>query len=168
VGLFIEYLSKSPVWKNSVVFILEDDAQNGPDHVDAHRSTLYVVGPYVKRHYVDHTMYSTSGVLRTIELILGLPPMTQYDAAATPLWRSFTPVADLTPYKHLPALVNLNDINRRKNKLSRMSAKMNFSQEDEVPDALFNEVLWRGIKGVPPPAPRHAAFVQVSRETDQD
>ena len=90
VGMFLDHLSKSPVWKESVVFILEDDAQNGPDHVDAHRSPLYIAGPYVKRNFVDHTPYTTSGVLRTIELILGIPPMSQYDAAATPLWRSFT------------------------------------------------------------------------------
>jgi len=82
VGLFVEYLSKSQIWNESVVFIVEDDAQNGPDHVDAHRSTAYVAGGLVKRKFVDHTMYSTSSMLRTIELILGLPPMSQYDAAA--------------------------------------------------------------------------------------
>lgn len=168
VGKFVDYLSKSSVWKTSVVFILEDDAQNGPDHVDAHRSPLYIAGPFVKRHYVDHTMYSTSGVLRTIELILGMPPMSQYDAAATPIWRSFTPVADLSPFNHVPAQVNLNDINRKNNKLAKMSAKMNFSSEDEVPDNLFNEVLWYGIKGIAPPAPKHAAFVRSGVVKDQD
>src|SRR5581483_11624803 len=74
VGGFVEYLSKSPIWKESVVFILEDDAQNGPDHVDAHRSPVYIAGGLVKRHFVDHTMYPTTSVLRTIELILGLSP----------------------------------------------------------------------------------------------
>lgn len=170
VGLFVDYLSKSPIWKSSVVFILEDDAQNGPDHVDAHRSPVYLAGPYVKRHYVDHTMYSTSGVLRTIELILALPPMSQYDAAATPLWKSFTPVPDESPFNHVPAQVNLNDINHQQNRLSRLSAAMNFSKEDAVPDNLFNEVLWRGIKGVAPPAPKRAAFVKASlrHEADDD
>jgi YVTN family beta-propeller protein len=168
VGMFVDYLSRSPVWKNSVVFILEDDAQNGPDHVDAHRSPLYLVGPFVKRHYVDHTMYSTSGVLRTIELILGLPPMSQYDAAATPIWRSFTSVPDLTPFTHVPAQVNLDDINRKNSKMAKLSATMDFSQEDVVPDDLFNEVLWVGIKGVEPPAPRHAAFVRPSAHKDHD
>ncbi|MEO5893488.1 MAG: bifunctional YncE family protein/alkaline phosphatase family protein, partial [Ferruginibacter sp.] len=86
VGMFIDYLSRSPVWKESVVFIVEDDAQNGPDHVDAHRTTAYLAGPFVKRGYTDHTMYSTSSMLRTIELILGLPPMSQYDASAPPMW----------------------------------------------------------------------------------
>ena len=83
VGMFVEYLSKSSIWKESAVFMIEDDAQNGPDHVDAHRTTAYVAGPFVKRGFVDHTMYSTSSMLRTMELILGLPPMSQYDAAAT-------------------------------------------------------------------------------------
>lgn len=168
VGLFVDYLSKSPVWKNSVVFILEDDAQNGPDHVDAHRSPLYIAGPYVKRHYVDHTMYSTSGVLRTIELILGLPPMSQYDAAATPLWRSFATTADLSPFSHVPAQVDLNDINRQENRMAKLSATMNFSKEDEVPDNLFNEVLWQGIKGVAPPAPKRAAFVKTTARMSMD
>src|SRR6266487_4605732 len=86
IGMFIDYLSKSPVWKESVVFIIEDDAQNGPDHVDAHRTTAYVAGGFVKRRFVDHTMYSTTSMLRTMELILGLPPMTQYDAAAESMW----------------------------------------------------------------------------------
>lgn len=168
VGMFLDYLSKSPIWKSSVVFILEDDAQNGPDHVDAHRSPVYVAGPYVRRNYVDHTMYSTSSVLRTIELILGLPPMTQYDAAATPMWRSFTDQPDYSPFNYLPANVNLNDINTKKGKLADISAKMNFAKEDEVPDLLFNEVLWKGLKGVSAPAPKHAAFVKASIEKDDD
>ena len=89
VGMFVDYLSHSPIWNESVIIILEDDAQNGPDHVDAHRTTAYIAGGFVKQGYVDHTMYSTTSALRTIELILGLPPMTQYDASAEPMWRCF-------------------------------------------------------------------------------
>ncbi|HXC05442.1 MAG TPA: alkaline phosphatase family protein, partial [Bacteroidia bacterium] len=107
VGLFVEYLSKSPIWKESAVFIVEDDAQNGPDHVDAHRSTLYVAGGFVKRGYVDHSMYSTSSVLHTIELILGLPPMSQYDAAAPSLWKSFSEIPDTRPFMSRRAQVDL-------------------------------------------------------------
>ena len=77
VGMLVDYLSKSPIWKESVVFVVEDDAQDGPDHVDAHRSPAFVAGGYVKRNFIDHTMYSTSSILRTIELILGLPPMSR-------------------------------------------------------------------------------------------
>jgi hypothetical protein len=90
LGRFVEHLSKTKIWGESAVFVVEDDAQNGPDHVDAHRSPALVISPWVRRRQVDHTMYSTAGILRTMELILGLPPMSQYDAAATPLWRPFT------------------------------------------------------------------------------
>ena len=170
VGMFIDYLSKSPVWKESVVFILEDDAQNGPDHVDAHRSPAYVVGPYVKRNYVDHTAYSTTGLLRTIELILGIPPMSQYDAAAVPLWRSFTSVPDNSVFNHLPAIVNLDDKNEAVNALSRKSETFNFLKEDAVPDGEFNQVLWKGIKGLnyPVPAPKRAAFIMQVKDDDDD
>lgn len=161
VGRFVEHLSHSPVWDSSVVFILEDDAQNGPDHVDAHRSPVYVIGPFVKHHYVDHTMYTTAGVLRTIELILGLPPMSQYDAAATPLWHSFTSKPDTRPYSALPANVDINQRNLADNELSRESARFDLSKEDQVPDQIFNEVIWKGIKGinVVMPAPVHSAYI---------
>ena len=171
VGMFFDYLSKSPVWKESVVFILEDDAQNGPDHVDAHRSPVYIAGPYVKRNFVDHTSYTTSGVLRTIELILGIPPMSQYDAAATPLWRSFTATPDESVFNYLPENVDLNDKNIAVNKLSEKSENFNFSKEDEVNEADFNEVLWKGIKGINTlvPSPKRAAFLKVTdREVDND
>ena len=159
VGLFLEHLSHSPVWKESVAIIVEDDAQNGSDHVDAHRSTVYLAGPYIKRNYIDHTMYSTSSILRTIELILGLPPMTQYDAGATPMWRAFTANSDTSGFKHLPSNVNLNDKNREVTSASVQSASFDFSKEDNVPDLIFNEVLWQGLKGVPAPPATHAAFV---------
>ena len=140
VGMFIDYLSKSSIWKQSVVFIVEDDAQNGPDHVDAHRSPVYLVGPYVKRRSVDHTMYSTSGIF-IIELILGMPPMTQYDAAATPLWRSFTSQPDNAAFDHLPANINLNDKNPGSTAMATFSEKYEWSKEDAVPDLVFNEIL---------------------------
>ena len=168
VGMFLDHLSKSPVWKESVVFIVEDDAQDGPDHVDAHRSPVYIAGPYVKRIFVNHAPYTTSGVLRTIELILGLPPMSQYDAAAIPLWQSFTSKPDFSAYDYLPESVDLNDKNMAVNKLSKQSEVLNFSREDEVPEALFNEILWKGIKGINSvvPTPRRAAFVRVKEDDD--
>ena len=168
VGMFIDYLSKSTVWKESVVFIVEDDAQNGPDHVDAHRSPAYVVGPYVKRNFADHTPYTTSGILRTIELILGIAPMSQYDAAATPLWRSFTATPDLTPYTALPAQVDITEKNLVWNELSRRSAGFDLSKEDRVPDMEFSEVIWKGVKGIDAtmPAPKRAAFVKAATRDD--
>jgi hypothetical protein len=153
-----------------VVFIVEDDAQNGPDHVDAHRSPAYVAGPYVKRNFVDHTSYSTSGILRTIELILGVPPMSQYDAAATPLWRCFTATPDYTLFTALPAQVDITEKNLVWNELSERSAKFDLSKEDRVPDLEFSEVIWKGVKGLHSimPAPRRAAFIKVSGEGDDD
>ena len=168
VGMFIDYLSKSPVWKESVVFIVEDDAQNGPDHVDAHRSPAYVAGPYVKRNFVDHTPYTTSGILRTIELILGVAPMSQYDAAATPLWRSFTATPNLSPYTVLPPRVDITEKNLVWNELSRRSAGFDLSKEDRVPDMEFSEVIWKGVKGINAtmPAPKRAAFVRIAEKKD--
>lgn len=160
VGMFVDHISKSPVWKESAIFILEDDAQNGPDHVDAHRSTAYIISPFVKRKYVDHTMYSTTGMLRTIELILGMPPMTQYDAAATPLWRSFTNKPDYTVFNHLPANINLEDRNPTAGRLATWSEQFDWSKEDAVPDLVFNDILWMGIKGTLAPSPVRAAFLR--------
>ncbi|WP_018611764.1 bifunctional YncE family protein/alkaline phosphatase family protein [Segetibacter koreensis] len=171
VGMFVEYLSKSPIWKQSAVFIIEDDAQNGADHIDAHRTTGYLAGGFVKRGYTDHTMYSTTSMLRTMELILGIPPMTQYDAAATPLWRSFSSVADTTQFVAKAANVNMDDKNTVLNEWQRRSEGFNLAKEDAAPDLEFNLVLWHAIKGdnVPFPGPRRAAFVKLNdEEKDKD
>lgn len=170
VGMFVDHLSHSPVWQNSVVFILEDDAQNGPDHVDAHRSNAYIAGGYVKRHFVDHTMYTTSSVLRTLELILGMPPMTQFDAAAAPMWRSFTPVFDTTAFTFKPAQVNLNEVNPDKTKLAALSEGLDFSKADIIPDQVLNNIIWKAVKGekavCPPPV--RAAFLKTTKRTMVD
>ena len=170
VGKFIDHLSQSKIWAQSAVFILEDDAQNGSDHVDAHRSTAYVVSPYLKRNFVDHTMYSTSSMLRTIELILGLPPMSQYDAAATPMWRSFMATPNFSPYKFIEAQVNINEKNIVVNDLQRQSDLFNLAKADAVDDIKFNEILWKAVKGIHSemPAPRRAAFVAKVVEKDND
>jgi YVTN family beta-propeller protein len=170
VGRIIEHLSQSPVWATSVVFILEDDAQAGPDHIDAHRSPVYVVGPYVKRNTVNHTMYSTSGVLRTIELILGMPPMSQYDAAAMPLYECFTSRADITAYAVIPAKVDINERNVADNESSRRSAKFDLAKEDAVPDREMNEVIWKAVKGESAvmPVPKRSAFVILEKKKEED
>jgi len=170
IGRFLEHLSKSSIWKESVVFILEDDAQNGPDHVDAHRSPVFVAGPYVKRNAVIHNMYSTSGVLRTIELILGLPPMSQYDAAAMPLYECFTNKPDFTPYHVKAAQVSLQQRNMAVNESSKRSQSFNFAKEDAVPDRDLNEVVWKSIKGESSvmPAPKHSAFVILEKKKKDD
>jgi DNA-binding beta-propeller fold protein YncE len=167
VGMFVEHLSQSPIWKESVVFILEDDAQNGPDHVDAHRSTAYVAGGYVKRNYIEHEMYSTSSLLRTIELILGIKPMSQYDAAATPMWKCFSPTASLTPFKSRPANIDLTLKNPDKSSaLARKSMSFDFTREDSAPDLEFNEIIWKAVRGEHSvmPAPQRAAFIKVEAD----
>ena len=168
VGRFIEHLSKSSIWAESAVFILEDDAQNGADHVDAHRSTAFIISPYIKRNFVDHTMYSTSSMVRTMELILGLPPMSQYDAAATPMWRSFTKQKNMEPFVSIPAKTDINEKNVADNELSRQSETFNLAKADAAPDKELNEVIWKSVKGIHSemPAPKRAAFVAVKVKTD--
>lgn len=170
VGMFVDYLSKSPIWKETAIFIVEDDAQNGADHVDAHRSTAYVAGGFVKRNFVDHTTYSTSSMLRTMELILGIPPMSQYDAAATPMWRCFTATPNLTGFTARASNVNLDEKNTAMNEWQKRSEKFDLAKEDAVPDLEFNIVLWHGLKGdhVPFPAPRRAAFYKQTKTADKD
>ncbi|MEX6690216.1 bifunctional YncE family protein/alkaline phosphatase family protein [Danxiaibacter flavus] len=170
VGKLVEHISKSPIWENSVIFIVEDDAQNGPDHVDAHRTTAYLAGGYVKRNYIDHTMYSTSSMLRTMELILGLPPMTQYDAAATPMWRCFSKTPNNTPFKSLPSNIDLNEVNPKGTKLAAMSRGLNLSEIDSAPDELMNAMIWKSVKGehVTVPTPVRAAFVNTIKEDRDD
>ncbi|HCV43590.1 MAG TPA: hypothetical protein DGH68_08910, partial [Bacteroidetes bacterium] len=103
VGMLVERISHSRFWKESAIFVIEDDAQNGADHVDAHRTEALVISPYTKRGFVDSDMYSTSSMVRTMELILGLPPLSQFDAAAMPMYNSFTAQPDLSPYVARPA-----------------------------------------------------------------
>jgi len=168
VGMFIEYLSKSPIWKETAIFIVEDDAQNGPDHVDAHRTTAYVAGGFVKRKFIDHTMYSTSSMLRTIELILGLPPMSQYDAAAEPMWRCFSSQFNGELFLAVPALVDLNEKNIKNTPSARLSETFDFSKEDAIPDLVFSEVIWKAVKGEGSkmPAPRRSAFLKKTEKED--
>lgn len=170
LGRLVEHISHSSIWKESVIFVLEDDAQDGPDHVDAHRSVAWVISPFVKRHSVNHTMYSTSGMLRTIELILGLPPMSQYDAAATPMWNCFQAIPDNTVYKAHDAIVDINQRNTAWNKEAKQSALFNFTKADAVPDRPLNEIIWKAIKGSQSrmPEPRRSAFVKLSSIKDDD
>jgi DNA-binding beta-propeller fold protein YncE len=161
LGRVVEGLSKSKFWKQMAIFVVEDDAQNGSDHVDAHRTVALAIGPFVKRRSVDSALYSTSSMLRTIELILGLEPMSQFDAAAQPMYGSFTSQPDFTPYIHAPARVDLNARNTRDAPMAEASMRLNLGIEDRADDLRFNEIIWKAVKGVgavmPPPV--RAAFV---------
>ncbi len=170
VGRFVAHLAKSPIWNESVVFVLEDDAQNGPDHVDAHRSTAYVAGGMVKRGFINHTMYSTSGMLRTIELILGLKPMSQYDAAAVPMWQCFMKKPDNTPYLVKAAQVNIDERNVAINRNSKRSQLFDFSRPDAIDDLAFGEIVWQTVRGLDSkmPAPRRGAFVRLNNKEEEE
>src|SRR5260370_11263420 len=113
-GMVVDAVSHSKFWPQTAIFVVEDDAQNGPDHVDAHRTTAFVISPYTKRGAVDSSMYSTSSMLRTMELILGLKPMSQFDAAARPMFNAFQATADLRPFQALPAQVDLDAVTERR------------------------------------------------------
>jgi DNA-binding beta-propeller fold protein YncE len=160
LGMVVEGVSHSKFWKETAIFVLEDDAQNGPDHVDAHRVVSLVISPYTKRKYVDSTLYSTTSVLRTMELILGLKPMSQFDAAARPMYNSFTAKVDTTPYKHEMPKADRNAVNSPTAWGGKLSEKFNLAKEDQADDLLLNEVIWRSVKGPNSkmPAPVRAAF----------
>jgi YVTN family beta-propeller protein len=153
LGRLVEEVTKSSLWPQTAIFVIEDDAQNGPDHVDAHRTVGLVISPYTKRGIVDSTQYSTVSMIRSIELILGMPPLSQYDAAARPMFHSFSDKANLTGYRHEPARIDLAAINPKKAYGAERSAKMDWSDYDLVDDFELNEILWRSIKGVNAPLP---------------
>jgi len=157
LGMIIEALSKSVFWKNTAVFVVEDDAQNGADHIDSHRSTAYLVSPYVRRGFVDSTMYNTTSVLRTMELLLGLNPLTHFDAGATPMFNSFTPSPNFTAWQAEKPRTPL-DLRNPASPERLPSESMNFEEADQIDDDALNAELWRGIRGTDPPAPTSSFF----------
>jgi len=158
LGLIVDRISQSRYWLESAIFVVEDDAQNGPDHVDAHRSVGLVISPYIKKHEVNHTLYTTASMLRTMELILGLPPMSQYDAAATPMFNAFTTIADTLRYRAEEARWDLNERNKNGSYGEAMMERYNLKKEDDIPDREFSEIIWRVVTGNPMPAPRYSIF----------
>jgi len=162
LGKIVEAVSASRFWPQTAIFVIEDDAQNGHDHVDAHRTMGLLIAPYVKRGAVDHTMYTTASMLRTMELMLDLPPLTQYDAAATPMFNCFTATPDLRPYTVVPAQVDLARRNPLSGKGAKASAALDFSEYDRADADQLNTILWEYCRpGEPEPAPvRSLVFVR--------
>lgn len=158
LGRMVERISHSRYWAETAIFVTEDDAQDGSDHVDCHRSILLAISPYSHRGKVDSTHYTTSSILRTIELLLGLPPMSQFDAAATPLHAALGAEADPTPYSARPTTVDLAEKNTVKTAGAKASMEMDFSQLDRAPMLELNEIIWRIVRGedseMPPPVRR--------------
>jgi YVTN family beta-propeller protein len=163
LGKIVEAATRSRFWKEMAIFVIEDDAQNGPDHVDSHRTLGLVISPYTRRGVVDSTFYSTASMIRTMELILGLPPLTQYDAGATPMFRCFQKRSQVTAYNPLKPKVDLDAKNSPKAPGAAASAKMDWSEYDMIPEDELNRILWRVQKGAnaPYPTPIHrAVFVR--------
>jgi len=169
-GRIVEAVSRSKFWPTTAIFVVEDDAQNGPDHIDAHRTIAFVISPWAKHGAVDSSLYSTSSMLRTMELILGLEPMSQFDAAALPMIRSFAKEPVLEPFRCRPAEVPLDEKNVASAWGARESLAMDFSVEDAADDLLLNQIVWRSVRGAdsPMPAPRRAAFVFAAEEDEED
>src|SRR5262249_52965730 len=168
LGHLVEAISSSAIWKESAIFVLEDDAQAGPDHVDAHRSPAFVISPFSKRRTVDTTMYSTSGIRRTLERSLGLPPMSQYDAAAMPMYNAFQPAAHASPFVHLQPRIAIDELNDELAYGADASKRMNLEVADATSERELNEILWRSIKGrgVASPPPARSAFFRRTDATD--
>ena len=153
LGQIVDRVTHSRYWPETAIFVIEDDAQDGPDHVDAHRTVALVMSPYIRRNTVDSTMYTTSSMIRTIELLLGFPPMSQYDAAAMPMYKAFGVTADATPYTVRPAEVDLNVKNTPQSYGARASKHMDFSDDDRNPAQQLNEIIWKSVKGAASPMP---------------
>ena len=154
LGRVVDTVSHSKYWKSTAIFVIEDDSQAGPDHVDAHRTTAEIISPYTQTGKVDSTFYSTVSMLRTIELIVGLGPMTQFDASAMPMFRSFTDHPDFRPYNAIkPPESILTSVNPANAPLARQMAKQDFHQQDMVNEQLLNEAIWKSVKGAGSPMP---------------
>jgi DNA-binding beta-propeller fold protein YncE len=163
-GRIVEAFSHSSFWKETVIFGIEDDPQNGWDHVSGYRTTAYVASPYTKRGAVVSTPYNTTSILRTIEQILGLPPMNQFDATATPMFDCFTITPDFRPFEAAPNSIWLDTMNPPKEKIADpllrkhaiQSGKLNFRRIDACPEDTLNRILWHAVKGSAAPYPAWA------------
>jgi YVTN family beta-propeller protein len=162
LGRLVETVSKSPFWPNTAILVTEDDAQNGPDHVDAHRTLAYVISPYTQTARVDHTHYDTAGMVATVEGLLGMPPMTIVDQRATRMWKGFARKPNFRPYDAImPSVVPWGaegaPLNHDDAPLATASSRWNFAVEDATPEIALNEAIWRSVRGrrARMPAPRH-------------
>jgi DNA-binding beta-propeller fold protein YncE/phospholipase C len=157
LGQVVEALSRSRFWPKTAIFVVEDDAQNGPDHVDSHRSPVFVLSPYTRRGVIDSTMYNTTSVLRTMELILGLRPMTQFDAAARPMWAAFSAQPNADPYTAEKPRIDTTSRNPQSSAAVRRT-EMDFSEADRADDDELNGEIWTAMRGTPAPAPVRSIF----------
>jgi YVTN family beta-propeller protein len=170
-GQIVEAISHSRFWKETCIFAIEDDPQDGWDHVSGYRTTAFVISPYTKRHAVVKTQYNQPGMLRTIELILGLPPMNRMDAAATPMFDCFNGAPDFTPFNAVPNNIPLDQLNPKpqaiadpvQRRYAQLSAKLPLERVDQCPEELLNRILWHAQKGSSAPFPKWAVLPKSKR-----
>jgi hypothetical protein len=172
LGEVVETVTKSKFWPETCIFVVEDDPQSGYDHVDGHRTVVQVISPYTRRGYVDHTNYNQTGMVKTIELILGLPPMNQLDLSATAMRDCFAAEANLTPYKARPANIPLDEMNPPLKKLkgtalhwAKKSLALSFDEADEADDDTLNRIVWHSMRGN---QPYPQQWVQENESDDDD
>ena len=171
-GRMVEAITHSRFWPETVIFGIEDDPQDGWDHVSGYRTTAYCISPYTRRGAVVGTQYNTTSLLRTIEQILGLPPMNQFDASATPMFDCFTDQANLAPFVTVPNRVPLDQLNPAPQAIrdpvlrrdAEISARINFREADRAPEAVLNRILWHAMRGSRAAYPAWA----VTKASDQD
>lgn len=174
LGRIVEGYGRSRFWPKMAIFVIEDDPQAGWDHVSGYRTTAYVASPYARRGVTVSTQYNTTSILRTIEQILGLPPMNAFDASATPMFDCFTDTPDLTPFTALPSNVALDEMNPGSTGLAdpvlredaRVSSTIDFTKVDRAPEDVLNRILWRAMKGTSVPYPVWA--VTAGADDDDD
>ena len=166
VGRIVDAVSHSRYWPTTAIFVTEDDSQDGADHVDGHRSEALVISPYTRRRAVDSTLYTTINLFRTIEQLLGLPPINQFDNAAHTMARAFSNRANTTPFDAVPGNIALDEMNSPlaalkglERQMAMASLKMDFSEPDNAPADVLNRVIWHSVKGyehriptIPPPS----------------
>jgi hypothetical protein len=178
LGQIVAALSHSSFWKKMAIFVVEDDAQNGVDHVDGHRTLALAISPYVRRDYVDSTFYAHPSIAKTIELILGLPTMSLFDLIANDMRASFQDQPDHTPYVAVQPEQALEEMNPpakalrgQARKAAQASAQMRFDVPDAAPTEQLNRIVWHQVRGwdVPYPGVKHAAFAPLSVDiADED
>ena len=160
LGRVVEAVSKSPQWKNTCIFVIEDDAQSGPDHVDGHRTVFMAFSPYIRHKFVDSSLYTMVSMLRSIELMLGLNPMNRFDALTPPLAACFTDTPDITPFNSVPNRIPLDDMNKpvaaltgKERYWARVSESLDWSGMDRADWNKLNRIVWHSLHGVGTPYP---------------
>jgi DNA-binding beta-propeller fold protein YncE len=158
LGMLVEGVSKSRFWNSTAIFVLEDDAQNGPDHVDSHRSPAFVISPWVRHRVVDSSMYNTTSMLRTMEFLLGMRPMTHFDAGARVMSAAFSDRPDTAAYTAEKPRIPLDARNPAGTAGAARAANLQLEEADENDDDEMNDILWRAIRKNAPPPPVRSIF----------